>query len=109
MTTRVRESRGTRKKGRDLYDLFVALELKLANPTAVVECFLRYMEHGKHKVSRAQFEANLDAKVRDPAFVEDIQPLLASGVEYDGERAAELVSTVLLARLSGKPWAGQSK
>ena len=34
----------------------------------VVECFERYMDHGGTHVSRAQFEANLSAKLSAPTW-----------------------------------------
>ncbi len=37
------------------------------------------MKHGGHKVTRAQFEKNIAAKLLDPAFTADIGPLLAGG------------------------------
>ncbi len=39
-----------------------------AQPTRVVECFRRYMDHGGTSASRAEFESNLEPKLRDPAF-----------------------------------------
>ncbi len=48
-----------RRKGRDLFDLWLCLERQLIRPERVVACFLRYMEHDGHPVSRAQFEQNL--------------------------------------------------
>ena len=95
-----------RKKGRDLFDLWLALDRNLVDPDAVVLCFRRYMEHGGTPVSRAQFESNLAAKVNDRSFLEDVKPLLASGIAYDPAAAYELVRTRLIARLPGSPWKG---
>lgn len=66
-----------RKKGRDLFDLATALKKQpMLQPSKVVDCFVRYMAHGGHGVTRSEFEANLLAKLADPAFTEDTRALL---------------------------------
>jgi len=45
-------------------------------------------EHGGHKVSSAEFEQNMEAKLRDTQFSNDIGPPLAPGFEWDTARAA---------------------
>ena len=97
-----------RKKGRDLYDLWLALESSPHKPTEeqVVQCFLRYMDHGKTPVSRAQFEENIAGKLTDSTFLEDIKPLLPTGVAYDPNEAAETVLSRLVAHIPGDPWKG---
>lgn len=95
-----------RKKGRDLFDLWVALTAGEAKSKSVVECFQRYMDHGGLTVSRAEFEANLAAKLATAAFREDVRPLVSADVAYDPEKAADLVLTELVSRLPGDPWKG---
>jgi predicted nucleotidyltransferase component of viral defense system len=78
-----------RKKGRDLFDMATALRrLPALDPAKVVDCFARYLAHTGKRVSRAEYEANMTAKLDDPAFREDILPLLARDVAYDSEDAA---------------------
>ncbi|MFZ1882063.1 MAG: nucleotidyl transferase AbiEii/AbiGii toxin family protein [Rhodoplanes sp.] len=96
-----------RKKGRDLFDLAIALEQEIVNPERIVRAFLKYIEHSGHSVSRAQFEENLARKLADPQFYADIGPLLASGFSWDQQEAANTVSNQLIARLPGEPWKGQ--
>ena len=45
-----------RSKGRDLFDLWSAFSTRIVQPERVIHCFLKYMEHEGHKVSRAEFE-----------------------------------------------------
>lgn len=97
-----------RRKGRDLFDLWLCLSRKLVDPTRVVECFLRYMGHEKHPVSRAQFEQNLHDKQTDAAFMEDIAPLLSASTKYDPSEALPLVHDALIAKFPGDPWRGTS-
>jgi predicted nucleotidyltransferase component of viral defense system len=88
-----------RRKGRDLFDLAVALEHLDVNPARIVSAFAAYLQHGGHKVTRKQFEENLLAKLNDPNFNADIGPLLASGYAWDHEAAATLISRELIARM----------
>lgn len=97
-----------RKKGRDLFDLWLALERNLIDPTRVLWCFRHYMEHAGTPVSRAVFEANLAGKV-DEDFHQDIRPLLGASVEYDSDAALALVLERLISRLPGKPWQGRAE
>jgi predicted nucleotidyltransferase component of viral defense system len=97
-----------RKKGRDLYDLWLALESGQheLGEEQIVQCFLRYMDHGKTPVTRAQFERNIADKLTDSTFLEDIEPLLPTGATYDPNAAAEAVLSRLVARIPGDPWKG---
>lgn len=95
-----------RRKGRDLFDLWLCLSRGLLDPDRVVTCFTEYMKREQHAVSRAEFERNLHEKFDDPAFLEDINPLLAANVTYDVRTAIALVHEHLIARLPGKAWRG---
>ena len=90
-----------RRKGRDLFDLEVGLNQSGVDPARIVDAFLRYMEHGGHRISRAQFQQNLDAKLADATFMADMSPLLADGQRWDPIRAATRVSGELILRLPG--------
>ena len=61
------------------------------------------MAHGGFAVSRAEFEANLAAKLQDPAFIGDTDPLLPTGVTYSRAEAGMLVGKRLIANLPGAP------
>jgi predicted nucleotidyltransferase component of viral defense system len=88
-----------RRKGRDLFDLAVALGHANADPARIVEAFRAYMEHGRHGVSRGDFEENLARKMTDLDFIADIGPLLASGYAWESEAAAAAVRDALISRL----------
>ena len=98
-----------RKKGRDLFDLGLALDRPGIDMQQIVDCFLRYMEQGGDHVTRAQFERNLAAKARDQVFAGDVEPLLATGTNWDFERALLSVSDRLVARIPGAPWKGAER
>lgn len=93
-----------RKKGRDLFDLWLALEQGVANPEALLGCFNHYMKEGGHTVTRAQFEQNLYEKANDPSFRGDITPLLRPGVAWDFDAAIKVVLEQLVEKLPGDPW-----
>jgi len=97
-----------RKKGRDLFDLWLAIRDMDTSPQRIVECFQGYLEHEGVGVSRAVFEANLAAKLEDESFLGDMKALLPAGVEYDPRVAAVPVHAELVARLHGDPWKGES-
>lgn len=90
-----------RRKGRDLFDLALAMERGIVDPKRVVAAFSRYMEQGGHHVSRVEFERNLDAKLKDALFAADIGPLIAADFKWDQGAAAALVRARLIARLPG--------
>jgi len=95
-----------RKKGRNLFDLGLALQRDDVSPERVVAVFARYMEANDAKVTRAMFEQNLATKKQEPIFKADITPLLARGHAWDFDSAFERVWSTLDARLPGNPWKG---
>ena len=96
-----------RKKGRDLFDLAVALEDGRSDPERVVRTFRTYMEAENSPLSRAMFEQNLGGKLRDPGFGSDMSGLVAFGRDWDPIAAGRLVTERLLSRLHGQPWQGR--
>jgi len=95
-----------RRKGRDLFDLWLCLSRGLVDPNQVVACFAAYMKHQGRTISRAEFERNLFEKESNLTFPGDISPLLAVGVSYDAGDAIKLVRGSLIGRLTGEPWRG---
>ena len=95
-----------RKKGRDLFDLWLALQSGEVDRARVIECFQSYLLHDGVVVSRAEFEANLALKLGDQAFIEDIRPLIPADVDYDPLVAVEIIQKELIAKLPGDPWKG---
>jgi predicted nucleotidyltransferase component of viral defense system len=95
-----------RKKGRDLFDLHLASRRQQVDPARVVACFQRYLEHDGTQISRAEMEMNLHEKLADPAFVSDIEPLIAPDVQRSLAEAATYVQRELVTRLPGDPWKG---
>jgi len=88
-----------RRKGRDLFDLWLGLTEADADPDGIVECFRRYMANTGLTVSRREFELNLAAKREHPGFATDLADLLPVGIDYDFESGFAVVEHELLARL----------
>ena len=88
-----------RRKGRDLFDLWIGVGLKPVYPKKVIHAFRRYLEAEGSKVTRKDFQSNLAAKIESRPFNEDLRPLLAPGVRYDAMKAAKVVSETLLSLL----------
>lgn len=95
-----------RKKGRDLFDLALGLDHAELSRDALLAAFRHYMDFSGASVSRAQFEANMADKMADPAFRDDVPPLLRTGLDYDAGDAWARVHRSLIARLPGEPWKG---
>ena len=98
-----------RRKGRDLFDLYVAARRGTVSPARVVECFRRYLAHDGLTVSRAELEMNLHEKLSDDTFLSDVVPLVAPDVDWTTADAARYVQAELLPLLPGEPWKGRAK
>ena len=95
-----------RKKGRDLFDLELALAHSEFDASELVAAFEQYLQFGGTPVSRAQLEANMAGKLEDPAFGGDVAPLLRTGLAHDPAAAWARVHAALVGRLRGEPWKG---
>jgi hypothetical protein len=62
-------------------------------------------------VSRAEFEANMVGKMRDPVFLGDLDPLVVVGTlrhaAADPEAGYRRVHDAFITRLHGDAWKGQ--
>lgn len=96
-----------RKKGRDLFDLWYAMDQGRMDPPTLLGCFERYMDKDERTVTRAQFEANLSQKRKQPDFRDDVGPLLRPGFTWNFDAAMDAVLANLVAHLPGEPWKGE--
>ena len=81
-----------RRKGRDLFDLYAALESGLLDVGTAIDCFRKYMAFNNHVVPTAQeYADNLEKKMADMNFRTDLLPFLAQSVQYDIVKAYNLV------------------
>ncbi len=81
-----------RKKGRDLYDLFKALSSGKHSSENIIKCYHKYMVHSVGgPPSRKEFTLNLNDKMKDRDFPDDINALLIPGETYNPSDAYDLV------------------
>ena len=95
-----------RRKGRDLYDLWLGLTMRDPDEAHIIECLGAYLARTETSISRAEFEANMVGKLASSNFRADVIPLLRDPAGYDVDVAASLVNDRLIARLPGGPWKG---
>lgn len=95
-----------RRKGRDLFDLDLALRDAQTDPDRIVEAFGRYMDHEGNPTTRAMFEKTFAGKLASSLFTADMGPLLAPGNDWNVAEAAANVSSRLVEKLPGDPWKG---
>ena len=88
-----------RRKGRDLFDLWLGLTQGGADAARVIQAFHAYLAAEGHSVSAGQLRQNLVAKMSDAAFLSDVPSLLRPGIAYDASEAHALVERDLIARL----------
>jgi len=88
-----------RRKGRDLFDLWLGLTAGNASPKAIVQTFHRYMDAEGSAVTRRQFEKNMAAKIEHKAFLADTDALIRPTISYDPALAYELVCNKVIALL----------
>jgi predicted nucleotidyltransferase component of viral defense system len=91
----------TRRKGRDLFDLWLALTQLTLDDHLVVDGLAYYM--GSHIFSYRQLHANLAEKLANAEFLDDIQGLTRDLHGYEHRAAAELLMRRLGARLRNAP------
>lgn len=88
-----------RRKGRDLFDLWISRELK-PDWNKVVAMFLKYMEPLSKPIYRDLLNDNLQGKLKDPRFQEDMKSLVVDSRGYDMHRAALFVAESLYSQVS---------
>ena len=88
-----------RSKGRDLFDLWLALTVLELEPASIVAAFPAYRPEG---VTARLMRTNLDQKLADHEFRHDCDKLILGGAEscgYDALEAGALVDRALLSLL----------
>ena len=99
-----------RDKGRDLFDLAHGLNVfENLDTSRVVQGLGFHLDRSGQRIGRAEAERRMFAKLRKPAFMSDVRPLLpvAEAAKLTDEAidaAFMLVFSELIARLPGEPW-----
>lgn len=85
-----------RRKGRDLFDLWVVLNKKLIDPKTVIQVLLKHYDNQKLPMSRRLFELSLAEKVQFSDFREDTLALLSHSDVWSFDEAYSLVMDELI-------------
>jgi len=89
-----------RKRGRDLFDLYVALTQKNPNLNDIMCCYNRYMTFTvEQPPTYKQFIQNMDEKMQDADFLNDSQMLLRPELSFNAVGAYSLIKNRLIERL----------
>lgn len=89
-----------RKKGRDLFDLYYAMTNLNLETTNLIKCYKKYMAFSvDNSPTKKQFLQNMEQKLQDPDFQGDIYALLRPGVDYNQDKAYELIRTELIEKI----------
>jgi predicted nucleotidyltransferase component of viral defense system len=88
-----------RRKGRDLFDIWLGLTEGGANAQVIVLLFKQYMAKEGHTITARDYDDNMQEKMRHPGFLSDLNPLLQPKTKYDAAAAFALLQRVILARL----------
>ncbi len=100
-----------RNKGRDLYDLAHALVVfEGLNTRRVVECLELYLQKAELRISRAEAEERMFAKLRKHGLLTELRPLLSTAegkglTEQTTKDTFARVFSELVVLLPGDPWA----
>jgi len=88
-----------RKKGRDLFDLWYALNNADVDIQKVIECFNHYIKEEGNTVTKKEFLQNMEKKIEDADFTGDMNGLLRSGITYDPMEAYSIVKNRVLEQI----------
>lgn len=89
-----------RKKGRDLFDLYKALQNPNLNPENVVRCYQEYMGFSDgESPSQGVFLINMEKKMQEEIFLKDTQAILHPSLIYNPQEAYENVKSKLIEKI----------
>ena len=89
-----------RRKGRDLFDLEHALANTKVDTHQLVKCYKEYMAFSVAvPPTQKMYITNMEEKMQDSEFMDDIYTILRPGVEYDNIEAYEIVKSELIEKI----------
>ena len=89
-----------RRKGRDLFDLYWALKNHSVDVDKLIQCYKSYIEYSVDKPpTQKQFLSNIEEKMTDKEFLDDIFIILKQSVEYDNKRAWNMIKVNLIEKI----------
>lgn len=89
-----------RRKGRDLFDLWLGITEGRADAGRIIHIFKQYMKNEGQTVDSMNYEKNLQEKMKHRGFLTDLNPLLPANAVYDVQKAYNLVMKCIIDRLN---------
>lgn len=88
-----------RRKGRDLFDLWLGITEGNADAGRIIHVFKHYMETEGQTVDSMRYEKNLQEKLRHRGFLSDLNPLLPADAIYDVHEAYVLIKNEIIDKI----------
>ena len=89
-----------RRKGRDLFDLDLALSKVEMNIENIVKCYKEYINFSDGvSPTQKMFVANMNEKMNDDEFRNDIYTILRPEIEYDNDLAFKQISEKIISEI----------
>jgi predicted nucleotidyltransferase component of viral defense system len=89
-----------RRKGRDLFDVWLVFKNNMADIDKVIEVFLKYCENDERTISRELFQENMLLKQDNRDFRLDMEDLLPAESKWDFDEAFDFVMEKVISKLS---------
>jgi predicted nucleotidyltransferase component of viral defense system len=88
-----------RRKGRDLFDLWLGLTEGKARASEVVRIFKEYLKANGQEIKRDEYEKNIQEKIKHSGFKSDLIPLCPAYLKYDLKQGFDLIRREILLKL----------
>ncbi|MBN2108771.1 MAG: nucleotidyl transferase AbiEii/AbiGii toxin family protein [Deltaproteobacteria bacterium] len=88
-----------RRKGRDLFDIWLGLTEGGVDAAQIVGLFKHYMTTEGHSIDARMYEQNMQEKMKHAGFLSDLNPLLPAGTHYDVKEAFALLEREIIPRM----------
>jgi predicted nucleotidyltransferase component of viral defense system len=88
-----------RRKGRDLFDLWLVLSQQIIDVKEVITIFNHHCQRNRQPITRTMFEQNLLFKQQHRDFLSDILILLNTEAKWQFEEAVNLVQQKIISQL----------
>lgn len=89
-----------RRKGRDLFDLALALKYLEMDTAKIIQCYKEYINFSDGvNPTRKMYVANMEEKIQDTEFRNDIFTILRPEVEYNNDIAYQQISERIISKM----------
>lgn len=89
-----------RRKGRDLFDIYIALTQHNLNTDKIIQSYRKYLSFvASHMPTYKEWILNMTEKMTQEEFLHDTDSILDTSISYKPQEAFDLVHSQLIARL----------